>query len=57
MKVVFFDKKRMTIEAVSNVAQLQRKHNGKYYEFVCVMEDGYTRKYKCSDMEIERIEG
>jgi hypothetical protein len=56
MRVVFFDKQTVTFEAVPNVEQLQRKHNGKNYEWLCFKENGYTDKYKCSRFEIERIE-
>lgn len=55
MKVVFFDKQNCTLEAVPNVVQLQRKHNGKVYEWVCMLDVGYT-KYKCARYEIERVE-
>ena len=29
MKVIFMDKKTLTLESVPSVAQIQRKHNGK----------------------------
>ena len=56
MKVIFLDKTRETYEAMPNVAQLQRKHNGKFYEWVCIKDNGYTEHYKCSRFDVERIE-
>lgn len=56
MKVVFMDKSAFTYESVPNVCQLQRKHNGKYYEWLCIKDTGYTERYKCSRFEVDRIE-
>ena len=56
MKVIFMDKKTLTIETVPSVAQIQRKHNGKYYEWICIKDSGYEEHYKCSRFEVERIE-
>ena len=55
MKVIFMDKKTLTFESVPNVDQIQRKHNGKYYEWICI-KDGHEEHYKCSRFEVERIE-
>ena len=56
MKIIFFDKQKMNTESVPNVDQVERKHNGKTYEWVCTKNNGYTEHYKCSRFEVERIE-
>ena len=56
MKVVFFDKQKMTFAEANRVSQIQRKHNGKCYEWLCSNEKGYTEHFKWSRFEVERIE-
>ena len=56
MKVRFMDKKTLAYETVQNVDQIQRQHNGKYYEWICIKDTGYEEHYKCSRFEVERIE-
>ena len=56
MKVVFWDNQAEAYFSVPCVAQLDRIHNGKRYEYQLHKENGYIESYKCSRFEINRIE-